>query len=405
MNNYSERTKFLMSYNNKKTLNENFKMMEESTLPVITDWLSPDEKFIIFFDDLYDLENKTKIGNIWENFDHLKFFLKHSFEVAKDIPQQIRESVLNSLSNSLLIESKTNYSSLKPLFRQFLTERTWGEWAYETGKDFGKWAYEKGEETIKGLSDFATTSFKGAQQLLGNISRGEWNEVIGLLKKGALYVARRLRDAMFHPVGMVLDIILVASGIGKGAQALAWAMIVALDIYEITTGDTEEKIEPWLQYLYLGIDILGFLTAGGFAAMFRGLFKGVRTIDDAALLISRNPSARQGINQMIEGSSKVPGLLSRAAESLSQRFPGGATFIKGILGSVEYIISKMVNVLKSLLSPKPIIAGTTAAGVVYGAEKGMENLGTYLGSGSESDETQDGEDYSDLMSGEAEYKF
>jgi hypothetical protein len=69
---------------------------------VIAEWLSPDEKYCIFFDDLIDVENKTKIGNIWENFDNFKFFLKHSFEVATNIPQEIKESVLTSI-NSLLI--------------------------------------------------------------------------------------------------------------------------------------------------------------------------------------------------------------------------------------------------------------------------------------------------------------
>jgi hypothetical protein len=49
---------------------------------VITDWLSPDEKYIIFLDELYDIENKTKLGNIWEDFNNLKTFLSHSFAVS-----------------------------------------------------------------------------------------------------------------------------------------------------------------------------------------------------------------------------------------------------------------------------------------------------------------------------------
>ena len=32
---------------------------------VISDWLSPDEKYVIFLDELYDIQNKTKLGNIW----------------------------------------------------------------------------------------------------------------------------------------------------------------------------------------------------------------------------------------------------------------------------------------------------------------------------------------------------
>ena len=48
---------------------------------VISNWLSPDEKYVIFLDELYNIESKTKLGNIWENFDNFKFFIKHSFSL------------------------------------------------------------------------------------------------------------------------------------------------------------------------------------------------------------------------------------------------------------------------------------------------------------------------------------
>jgi hypothetical protein len=73
---------------------------------IITDWLSPDEKYAIFLDELYDIPNKVKVGNIWENFDNFKIFLKHSFKVAENIPTNIRESVLNSI-NTLVLTFKT----------------------------------------------------------------------------------------------------------------------------------------------------------------------------------------------------------------------------------------------------------------------------------------------------------
>ena len=70
---------------------------------VITEWLSPDEKYCVFLDELYDIQNKTKIGNIWENFDNFKFFLTHSFEVATNVPKQIKENVLNSLKSFVIL--------------------------------------------------------------------------------------------------------------------------------------------------------------------------------------------------------------------------------------------------------------------------------------------------------------
>ena len=36
---------------------------------VITDWVSPDDRYLILFDNLYDLQSRTNLGDIWENFD------------------------------------------------------------------------------------------------------------------------------------------------------------------------------------------------------------------------------------------------------------------------------------------------------------------------------------------------
>ena len=408
MNPVIKRTQFLMSYNNKMTLNENFKVLEDSSLPVITDWLSPDEKYFIFLDELYDLKNKTKIGNIWENFDRFKMFLKHSFEVGNNIPQNIRESVLNSLNNNLLLESKQNYSALKPLFRQFLTERTWGEWALETGKDFGNWTYERGKEAIKGVSDFASTTYENAKKLIGNISRGEWNEVLNLLKQGPLYVARRLRDAMYHPIGMILDIILVATGIGKLPQAVIWAIIVALDIYEISTGDTEKETNIYMQFLMLGIDILGLVLSGGIAGVARETFAGVRTIGELTGLISKNPVARNTLNQMTQSAAKTPSLLKSAAESLSRVFPMGESFIKSILSSVDFVLQRFLKTIGRILKPNPVLATTAGLGAIYGVEKGLEKGGDYVSSlfssGEPSTKANDEEFNKSLMSGEADYE-
>jgi hypothetical protein len=41
---------------------------------VITDWLSPDERYMIFLDELYDIKNKTKLGDIWSNPDKVIVF-------------------------------------------------------------------------------------------------------------------------------------------------------------------------------------------------------------------------------------------------------------------------------------------------------------------------------------------
>ena len=374
MNQPIDRAKFLMSYSNKMTLNENVHKFEQSSLPVITDWLSPDEKLIIFFDELYDIENKVKIGNIWENFDNFKYFLKHSFEVSTNIPQEIKESMLNKLNKSLLTESKRDYSNLKPLFKTILTERTWAEWGTETAKDFGDWVWNRGKEAVTGVTSFAKTSFEGAKKLLGNISRGEWTEAVELLKQGAKYTIRRLRDALYHPVGMLLDLVLVLTGVGKLPQAVLWAMVVALDIYEILNPNDVEEPKPfWLQLLELGFDILGLVLAGGVATAAKQLFKGTTYGFEAFVkFISGNSAAKKTIQEMAEAAAKTPSLLSKAADSLAKVFPMFEKFIRGILGSVEFVISKIVQGLKLLLQPKVVLGSGLFLGTYYTFEKLLE---------------------------------
>jgi hypothetical protein len=72
------RARLMMGYDSKKTLIENIGDIDV----VFTDWLSPDENYVIFLDELYDLENKKNLGNIWENFDTFKIFLKHSLVLS-----------------------------------------------------------------------------------------------------------------------------------------------------------------------------------------------------------------------------------------------------------------------------------------------------------------------------------
>ena len=131
-----------MTYNKKLNITESqrrsiLKLHETgvSSDYVITDWLSPDEKYLIFLDELFDISTKTRLGNIWENFDNFKIFLKHSFEVATNIPQEIKESVLDSINSLVITESNQNISMLKPIVKQMLEENIFKDawdWTKET---------------------------------------------------------------------------------------------------------------------------------------------------------------------------------------------------------------------------------------------------------------------------------
>jgi hypothetical protein len=224
---------------------------------VITDWLSPDERYVIFLDELYDLKEKKNLGDIWENFDNFKLFLTHSFRQSSNLPRNIRESCLRGLKKMVINESNQNYSHLKPIVKRLIKEGE-GFWdnAWEKTKEFGKdlWAGTKkmGSDLYQGTKDFGSA-----------ISKGDYKEALRIIGKGVLYLARKIRSALHNPVGLILDTILVISGIGKTIQWIPWAIVVALDIYELSTGDYEDKTQrQWVRILLFSCDVLGLVVSG-----------------------------------------------------------------------------------------------------------------------------------------------
>ena len=319
---------------------------------IITDWLSPDEKYVIFLDELYDITNKKKLGNIWENFDNLKFFLQHSFNVS-NLPKQLKESINSEINNLLLTEGTKNLLSIKEDIKEFLNEGLWNS--------FKNWAVETGKSSWEGFKEFGKKVYKGAGDLIDKVSKGEWKQVFSLLGKGVLYLARKLRSAMYHPIGLILDAILVATGIGKAVQWIPWAIIVALDVYELVSGNSEENLPMWQQLLFLGVDILGLVFAGAMAKGARTTVKaavgGARTAEELVKVTAKNPAFKNILTKMGEGLSKVPGKLSEAASYLSTKFPKGASFIKGILGKIGKFIKGLSDFISKALHK--VVPGTS----------------------------------------------
>jgi hypothetical protein len=320
------------------TVNENI---------VISDWLSPDEKYCIFLDELYDIHNRVKIGNIWENFDNFKFFLKHSFEVATDIPQQIKESVLKSINSFVLTESTQNMILLKPYLKEILNENVFS--------DFGNWVKDTTVDAVKGVGDFVKTGYEGLKKLNISISEGDWKNVVNLLKKGALYVARKIREALYNPIGLILDAVLVASGVGIGFKMLPWAIVVALDIYEFMTGNYEDpELSMGWRLMFFGIDILGLATTGVLAKASRSMVlkaitkfgkneKGLQTA------VQNTPQLKTFLERVSQYLPKVNGLINNAKSQVQSKSPMFFKFFSTIVGGVGRFISWMTNLIGKLL--------------------------------------------------------
>lgn len=352
---------------------------------VIKDWLSPDDKYLIFLDELYDLESKKFIGNIWEDFNRLKTFLVHTFEVAKNIPVELKESV--DFLNKLVITESKNILEAKLIIQSLINEDNWFT-------NLSNWMGGKVSGAVQGVKDFAKKSYEGAKKLVGNISQGEWTKVLDLVKKGALYVARSLRSALYNPVGLVLDAILVATGIGKGVQWIPWAIVVALDVYEFIYNDYETQEHPALRILFFALDILGLVTTGVAAAAAKKAVKtataGAKTSQEVVTIISKNGYLKSIFDTILKGLPKVEGMLKSAANTLKTTFPAGAKFIEGIISGVKKLtqsisgmFSKQVTKQAERLATTPKktavqtakIVGKTGAkttGILYGIEKGFE---------------------------------
>jgi hypothetical protein len=341
---------------------------------LIVDWLSPDEKYVVFLDELYDIENKIKLGNIWENFDNLKFFLQYSFNVSS-LPKFIKEEINSSLNNFILTEQTRNLSLIKEDLKLFLNEGLWSS--------FKKWAVDTGKSSWEGFQDFLKTSVEGGKELINRVSKGEWSEVFSLIGKGLLYLGRKIRSALYNPIGLILDAILVATGIGKVAQAVLWGIVVATDVYELISGNYEENLPLWQRLLFLGVDILGLVFAGAAAKSARVALKpltNARTEAEMVEVVSKNSTIKGILTKMKSGLSEVPTKLSEISSSISSKFPKGSKFIDSILGSIGGFITKIGNMLNKMLgiksmatatkTQKGLKTGLTTAGLVGG-------IGTY----------------------------
>jgi hypothetical protein len=319
---------------------------------IITDWLSPDEKYAIFLDELYDITNKVKIGNIWENFDNFKFFIKHSFEVAENIPSVIKESINNSLNNLILTESTQDFTLIKPYIKEMLINEDLSDWV----NGAGKWIKDTATNAVNNTGEFFTKSFEGVKKLIGNITSGQWSEVLNLVKKGALYVARKIRAALYNPIGLILDAILIATGVGKSVQFVIWGIVVALDVYELISGDYEDKEDSFLiKLLFTGIDIIGLVSAGIAAkasktiigAMLRKFGTSTQGLINAAKV---TPKFKSLLETILSSATGASGKMAEVSSFLKTKSPMLYGFVSKILGGLGSLIMKIVSYIKGLLS-------------------------------------------------------
>ena len=216
------------------------------------------------------------LRRFWDNFDNFKLFITHSFEVASNVPQQIKEQALTTIKSLVLTESMNDITKIKPILKQLIREEGFVDWIGSGIKKTGEWFVDSAKNLGKDVLDMAKTGWEGIKKAGIAISKGDWKSILNLLGSGMLYFARKLRSLLYNPVGMVLDAMLIATGIGKGFQFVVWSIVVALDIYELISGNYEDPNENMLiRLLFFGIDIIGLVFAGAAAKASRYAFESI----------------------------------------------------------------------------------------------------------------------------------
>lgn len=381
-------------------MNPSLQMVTERELPkqrpsfLFECHLSVDERYFVMHDEVFDIVEQKTLGYLWDSIDTFKTIFGN-VQIDNTEYKEIQEGV----AKLPLMENKSDLYAI----RDVLIEGFWSS-VGDGISDFGNWVKDTVVDAGKGIAKFASDSWEGLKKVGVAISKGDWGEIMSLLGRGVLYLLRKLKDAAYSTLGMIVDAILIATGIGKGAQMVVWGLITALDVYQIINndwpeGDNREQI--W-KYLDLGFDILGLVFAGVAAKGARTIFRPLQGLKGTKLAskIAKSPKLKAVIKRIHKASKSASGKLKGVATKIKSKWSTGFKWIGSILGGLGNVIKKLqtycgklikTSNLKGVKNMKntpgkgfvtrktgmdAVKTGTKAAAVVgglsYGIEKGME---------------------------------
>ena len=383
-------------------MNPSLQMVTERELPkqrpsfLFECHLSVDERYFVMHDEVFDIVEQKALGYLWDSIDTFKTIFGN-VQIDNTEYKEIQEGV----AKLPLMENKSDLYAI----RDVLIEWTWagvGDSIVGGVKDAGNWAKDTVVDSGKAIAKFATDSWDGLKKMGIAISKGDWGEIMSLLGRGVLFILRKLKDAAYSTLGMIVDAILIATGIGKGAQMVAWGLITALDVYQIVNNDWpdgDDREQVW-KYLDLGFDVLGLVFAGVAAKGARAIFRPLQGLKGTKLAskIAKSPKLKALIKKIHTASKSAAGKLKGVATKIKTKWPTGFKWIGSILGGLGRVIKKLqtycgklikTSNLKGVKNMKKVSGGvvrktgmdavktgTKAAAVVgglsYGIEKGIE---------------------------------
>ena len=341
---------------------------------VVTDWISEDNRYAVFMDHLFDIENKTDLGNIWKKSDNLFLFLEYAFNVSS-MSSVIKEDAQNFFNKRVLLENTIDLTPIKPIIKKMLKEDFWKDTALGRGLGYaGNWVKDTAYSTYTGITSTFDEAWQGIKKASIAISKGDFKELFKLIGQGFLWAGRKIRSAAYSTVGMIIDAILVATGVGKIAQVVVWAIIVAVDIYEFISGDYEEKDQPmWMRILFFGCDVLGLVFAGAAAKAARVGIKtvigGSKVASEVGEKIAKSPTVMGILKNMVTAIKDVPSKLAGLSKQLGK---GGfwSGLLSKALSGVGKFVTKFLESIKSLFTKKEMRPVLLQLGLIGG-------IGTY----------------------------
>jgi len=348
---------------------------------VFTDWVSPDNKYVVFMDQLIEIDTKRNLGDIWKNSDNLFLFLEHVYRTSK-LKTSIKEEASQFFSKRLIVESKMDLSPVKHLIKQYLKEGFWGDaWSgvKKGASAVGGWIKDTAVSTVTGITDTVVSGAKGLWNGIKDagiaISKGDFLEVLKIIGRGYLWVGRKIRQAAYSTVGMIIDAILIATGVGKIAQVVVWAIVVCVDVYELISGDYENPGEPmWLTILMMGCDVLGLVFAGAAAKAarvgIRAAVAGARTAEEVGVAVAKSPTVLGFLKKIVSGLKDLPAKLASMSKQVGNGF-WGKLFAKALDG-VGGFIKKMLGSIAGMFTKKemrPVLVQIGLLGGIGGYEQ------------------------------------
>jgi len=306
-----------MNYKNLKISDSEKKLILEShkgsnQSHVMTMNISVDGKYMVIFDNLMDLERNKNLGNIWENKDAFNTIVNHLFNLNPDKEhlQYITESEIIQDIWYKVDEIKLFVSENINSAGNVITEGFWS------------WVKEKAGQAWDGI--------KSVGSMVG---------------KGIIWLLRKLRSFLYHPVGIALDLVLTATGIGKLAPAIMWGAVVCLDLYEIITGDYAEEdknLPMWARLLFLAVDCLALVFTGAVS-------KGVRVGVEASLsgakgvssLLTKFPKLASFIKGFSQFLSKITAPIKSALQWIGKNIPATGKFVEKITAGMDRVFAQV----------------------------------------------------------------